>query len=66
MYGLYLYVLPKDQIPTEDSMEYIKKKFFDKYSYPIKIPSWRVQDIDTIDDWERALYLKNYLMSKNT
>lgn len=32
LYGLYLYVLPKDQIPTEDSMEYIKKKFFDKYN----------------------------------
>lgn len=27
---------------------------FNKHSFPIKIPSWRVQDIDTHDDWVRA------------
>lgn len=29
-------------------------KLFDLHSYPIKIPRWRVQDIDTEDDWKRA------------
>ena len=29
-------------------------KLFDRHSYPVKIPRWRVQDIDTNDDWERA------------
>ena len=27
---------------------------FDENCYPIIIPSWRVQDIDSIDDWKRA------------
>jgi N-acylneuraminate cytidylyltransferase len=30
------------------------KRMFDKHSYTIPIPSWRVQDIDTLDDWKRA------------
>ena len=30
------------------------KKMFDQYSIPLQIPRWRVQDIDTSDDWERA------------
>jgi len=29
-------------------------ELFDKHSYPVKIPHWRVQDIDTTDDWKRA------------
>ena len=29
-------------------------EFFDKHSYPVKIPQWRIQDIDTGDDWKRA------------
>ena len=29
-------------------------ELFDKHSYPVKIPHWRVQDIDTDDDWKRA------------
>jgi pseudaminic acid cytidylyltransferase len=29
-------------------------KVFDSLSFPLKIPSWRVQDIDTKDDWVRA------------
>jgi pseudaminic acid cytidylyltransferase len=27
---------------------------FDKHSFPVEIPRWRVHDIDTPDDWERA------------
>ena len=30
------------------------KRVFDKHSVPIGIPRWRVQDIDTEDDWLRA------------
>ena len=29
-------------------------KIFNYYSFPMKIPNWRVQDIDTFEDWERA------------
>ena len=29
-------------------------KLFDRHSYPVKIPRWRVQDIDTEDDWAQA------------
>lgn len=31
-----------------------KLKIFDLHSCPVIIPSWRVQDIDTLDDWRRA------------
>ena len=34
-------------------------KLFERHSYPIKIPRWRVQDIDTFDDWKRAELLFN-------
>lgn len=35
------------------------KKIFDAHSKPIIIPSWRVCDIDTMDDWSRAeIYYK--------
>lgn len=37
--------------------------FSDK-SYVYKIPSWRVQDIDTRDDWERAELLAPQLLQK--
>ena len=37
-------------------------KIFDKYSFPLKIPSWRVQDIDTPDDWERAERMAQFLL----
>jgi pseudaminic acid cytidylyltransferase len=30
------------------------KHIFDRYSTPVVIPRWRVQDIDTQDDWKRA------------
>ena len=29
-------------------------RIFDRYSIPVVIPRWRVQDIDTQDDWKRA------------
>ena len=31
-----------------------KLKMFDRHSCPVKIPSWRVQDIDTKNDWKQA------------
>ena len=30
------------------------KRLFDRHSCPLVIPRWRVQDIDTEDDWRRA------------
>ncbi|MCW7466184.1 pseudaminic acid cytidylyltransferase [Leptospira levettii] len=30
------------------------KKIFDKWSAIVELPRWRVQDIDTQEDWERA------------
>jgi N-acylneuraminate cytidylyltransferase len=30
------------------------RRIFDRHSNPLVIPRWRVQDIDTQDDWERA------------
>ena len=29
-------------------------QIFDQHSCPVKIPSWRVQDVDTPEDWRRA------------
>ena len=29
-------------------------QIFDKNSYPVYVPSWRVQDVDTPEDWRRA------------
>ncbi len=37
-------------------------KFFDRHSYPIKIPRWRIQDIDTDEDWKRAEFLFKSIM----
>ena len=34
-------------------------KLFERHSYPVMIPRWRVQDIDTEDDWKRAEILFN-------
>ncbi len=33
------------------------KRIFDSHSKPVLIPRWRVQDIDTEADWERAQHL---------
>ena len=41
-----------------------KLKMFERHSYPVKIPRWRVQDIDTEDDWKRAELMFDSL-SKN-
>jgi pseudaminic acid cytidylyltransferase len=34
-----------------------EKPIFDQYSTPILLPRHRVQDIDTVEDWERAEWL---------
>ncbi|MCW7471404.1 pseudaminic acid cytidylyltransferase [Leptospira kanakyensis] len=35
------------------------KQIFDKWSTIVLLPRWRVQDIDTMEDWERAEMLYN-------
>jgi pseudaminic acid cytidylyltransferase len=40
------------------------KIFFSDHSIPVKIPRWRVQDIDTANDWERAEVLAESLRLK--
>ena len=37
-------------------------KIFDVHSYPIKIPRWRVQDIDTPEDWIMAERMARHLL----
>jgi len=34
------------------------KNIFDRHSCPVQIPRWRVQDIDTPEDWHRAELIK--------
>ncbi len=41
-----------------------KKHIFDRHSAPVIIPRWRVQDIDTKDDWERAEILAPIIMGR--
>jgi N-acylneuraminate cytidylyltransferase len=41
------------------------KRIFDQRSKPIVIPHWRVQDIDTPDDWERAEMMAPIIMGHN-
>jgi pseudaminic acid cytidylyltransferase len=38
------------------------KRIFDRRSKPIMIPRWRVQDIDTPDDWHRAELMREVLI----
>ena len=38
------------------------RRIFDRRSKPVMIPRWRVQDIDTPDDWERAEILAPIIM----
>lgn len=40
------------------------KRIFDRRSKPVIIPRWRVQDIDTQDDWERAEILAPVIMER--
>lgn len=42
------------------------KRIFDRRSKPIMIPRWRVQDIDTPDDWERAEILAPVIMGRKS
>ena len=42
-----------------------KLKIFGNHSYPYKIPHWRIQDIDTTDDWIRAEILAQNLETMN-
>lgn len=37
-------------------------RIFDRHSTPIFIPRWRVQDIDTVDDWLRAEMMAPVIM----
>jgi len=39
-----------------------EKRIFDHCSKPVMIPRWRVQDIDTTDDWVRAEMLAPVIM----
>lgn len=38
-------------------------RIFDRHSTPVFIPRWRVQDIDTVDDWVRAEMLAPVIMN---
>jgi N-acylneuraminate cytidylyltransferase len=37
-------------------------RVFDSHSFPLKLPSWRVQDIDTQEDWFRAEQMAKVLL----
>jgi len=41
-----------------------EKRVFNRCSVPIIIPRWRVQDIDTKDDWDRAELLRKLIVTK--
>ena len=41
-----------------------KKKIFDSNSKMILLPTWRAQDIDTIDDWKKAEIIFKLLKKK--
>lgn len=41
-----------------------EKRVFDRHTMPLVIPRWRVQDIDTQDDWERAEMFAPILIQK--
>lgn len=38
-------------------------RIFDRHSIPVLIPRWRVQDIDTVDDWVRAEMMAPIIMN---
>ncbi len=42
----------------------LKKRVFDRHTMPLVIPRWRVQDIDTQDDWERAEMFASILIHR--
>ena len=39
-----------------------RRRVFDRHSLAVIIPRWRVQDIDTVDDWTRAEMLAKALL----
>ena len=41
------------------------KRIFDKHSTCVTIPSWRVRDIDTLDDWVKAEIIFNQIRGKD-
>jgi len=43
-----------------------RKRIFDCHSTPIMLPRWRVQDIDTPEDWERAELLAKILIEQRS
>jgi pseudaminic acid cytidylyltransferase len=42
------------------------KRIFDNWSTVVKLPRWRVQDIDTEEDWSRAEIMYSYLKADST
>ena len=38
-----------------------KLNLFENHSFPVKLPRWRIQDIDNADDWKRAELLFNHI-----
>jgi pseudaminic acid cytidylyltransferase len=40
------------------------KRIFDKHSIPLIIPRWRVQDIDSQEDWDRAEVIAPIIMNR--
>lgn len=42
------------------------RRIFDRRSSPVIIPNWRVQDIDSLDDWKRAEFIFSQLEGKKT
>lgn len=41
------------------------KRFFEPHSFPVLIPRWRVQDIDTLEDWTRAELMFESILRKS-
>jgi N-acylneuraminate cytidylyltransferase len=39
-------------------------RIFESHSMPVPIPHWRVQDIDSMDDWMRAEMIFKQLMGE--
>jgi pseudaminic acid cytidylyltransferase len=42
-----------------------QKRIFDKHSTYVKLPSWRVQDIDNQEDWDKAEIIFNQIKGQN-
>jgi len=40
-------------------------QIFEQHSCPVQIPSWRVQDVDTLEDWRSAELKFRILEQKN-